>query len=665
MMLGIACVALSTWATPAFAQENREAEWTFEGEAQGPLSLSGYRTSETFTFLIPAGWSSLDEATLELTTVASPQLAADAGLTVAVNDVPVYSSAVSPESQDHVVSIPGDLLLPGENSVEIDAIVPLATDLACVDPNHPGRWVLVAGGPTLTATLSPTEALTVRDFPDAFTPLGSIPAPITIVLPPEAGADELSAAAAVVFAASRDGVDADWDVVFDDDGAAAEVAGPAVIIGGKAPEGVELGLEGSALLTRSPPGEPVLTLAAARGGSVLAVADALADPLTIIPLDGGVLDVMVGPARTARTSPESFRLTDVGYGERTVVGLGERSLIYRFDVPFEWEPRDGAMTGRIVADPGGLAVALNGRDVTSQQILASEGGTTLQDVVLPEDAVRPGRNFLRFSFDLEDPEECRDSGARPTGSVSPATMLDLPHRLNGGRLDLADYPYMFAAEVDMAQLTIVLPEVPTLGEIAAGLGVVESLGGSDSRFAPRLVTTSDVNGVTRSGHLIIMGEPARQRLVGELRNALPVRLDVSGRPLEAAEVEIAGEAVGPASVQLLPSPWVEHRMVMVVTGPTVSSFEAATAATVGEGQVGSMSGQVALVGEADRRGTIPVLSLEDRVVATGDAASFVTRVPLAVRIVMLLAIAIAAATASTLFRRRPLKLGKKASSGSH
>ena len=95
------------------------------------------------------------------------------------------------------------------------------------------------------------------------------------------------------------------------------------------------------------------------------------------------------------------------------------------------------------------------------------------------------------------------------------------------------------------------------------------------------------------------------------------------------------------------------------------AFAAATAATVGEGQVGSMSGQVALVGEADRRGTIPVLSLEDRVVPTGDAASFVTRVPLAVRIVMLLAIALAAATASTLFRRRPLKLGKKASSSSH
>ncbi len=666
VLLTIACVAIATWAPPALAQDDRPIEWTFGNEEGGPLLLDGYRPVEAFTFDIPAGWDIVDEAVLTLNTVGTPELAPGAGLTFTVNGVPVHSVALAPDEAEHEVAIPPELVLPGANEVELDVILPLVTDEECIDPSHPGRWLLVTGTPTLTATFRPSEQLTIRDFPHAFVPLGTPESPITIVIPDAPDADALSAAAGVVYATAQAGVETEWQVTRKRDVTAEDLEGRTVVIGGDVPEGATPGAEGSAFLTRSTSGEPGLTLVAAPEGSLSAVADALADPLTIVPLEGGELDVAIGPARAPRTPRDSFRLSDIGYGERGVTGLGELSLIYRFDVPFEWEPMDGALASRLIADPGNIAVALNGRNITNLRIFPGEGDTRVDDLVVPMDLIRPGRNFLRFTFDLEDPSDCRTSATRPSGTVSADTRLELPHRRNGGRLELADFPYVFASEPDMTLLTIVIPDEPTVGEITSGLRIVEALGASDSRFAPRLVTTRDVEQSIRSGHMIVVGEPERQRLIGELNRDLPLRLDNAGRPLESADLEIAGQAVGPATVQVLESPWVEHKLILVVTGPTPSSVETAVAAAVGDEQAGGLAGQAVLVGAPDRRGSIAVLTLGERELEA-DSVSFVDRVPTPVRIVLLVVIAIAAAAASTLFRRTPIRIGRKpkAASGGH
>ncbi len=654
-ILSRACILLSVTVLTALvtsaaagAQE-QDGRWRLIDEDTGEITLRGYRAIETLTFTVPAGMAPTAPLRLQLATTPTQQAAADAAIVVSVNGDPVDTILLA-EQPPHVISIPPGLISTGENTIGLSASIGLDTDGECVDPNHPARWAIVGVDTELRGTFVPVRELAIDDFPAAMAPLGTALEPAVVVLPSNPTPDDLSAAAAIVFAIARVDDTAGWAVAWHGDAAAPSTTAPTVLIGGTTSE--SSAREGSATLTRTAAGGPHLTVNASGDGSVMAVADTLIDPLAVMPLQGNTLEVEGAPLRSPTPPPSQFTLGEIGYDQRTVRGIGERSVIYRFDVPFEWEPDNGVLRGQVVADPSRMSVALNGRQISTTELNAADGQHELRSTALPADLMRPGLNFLRFTFDLTASAQCLPSDSSPSAAIPPSMAIELPHRINGGRLDLSDFPFLFFAEPDMAMLTIVLPDRPTPGDIEDGLEIVAAFGGSTSRFAPRMVTSADVDETVTSGHVIVLGEAGRQPLLGDLENALPVPLDAGGQPLHISDVA-AGQTVGPGTAQLLGSPWAENRVVLAVTGPTTASYASALDAMLGARATADIAGPAVLVGDENARGELPVIVLRSEIPPLEEPSeSFIARVPLALRIVFFAGVALAVAAASLLFRRQ-------------
>ncbi len=646
----LATVIVVAGNAPETLAQTDDARWTLEGDAETGTTLRGYRPQASYRFTVPAGVAGQGPLTLSLATETTRLIGDDATLAIEVNGRPIDTLALATDRSQHSISIDPGFLEPGQNVIRLRANLSLNTDSACIDPANPARWLVVSDS-ILTGVFAPTGDLTISDFPEALVPLGHEATSIAAVLPEDFGADALNALAAIAFGVARSEPTATWEItVADADAATIGLDGPALIVGD-----AELDTargEGRARLRRDSSGWPVLAIAAPPDGSLTAVADALVDPAAEAPTSSDTLDVITAPLRSPQEAMSSFTLGDIGYRQRDVAGFGPQSLIYNFDMPFEWQPSVGSIDTELAAGPGELSLALNGRDIGAIPLDAEDGQQDLPALALPASVLRPGRNFLRLTFDLDPSPTCVPISSGPSASVPASTQIELPHQAAGGRIDLNDFPFLFMAEPDMATLTIALPDEPTVGEIAAGVRLVQAFGSSSSRFAPRMIASEDVTDAVRQGHLIVIGRAARQPLLKELLPSLPLELEADGQPARLTEFEVDGEAAGPGTAQIFASPWAANRVIMTVTGPTEPSFRAALDAVLGEPASEIVTGPAILAGDRDSSGVLHITVMRAQIPPL-DAPSegFIERVPLPFRIVFFVVVAVVIAAASTLFRR--------------
>ena len=655
MVLGLLGIWLSLPAMSARA-DDPPARWDFS-DPEGPAELRGYQPREAFSFTVPPGWEITTDPTLTVSYVASPQVDATAAMTVELNGTPVSVIPVSAGAHSHDVNLPAGLVVSGENELALEAILPLVEDLECVDPSHPARWLVLAGDNSLVVDAVPAAELHIRDYPEVLAPLGNTEDhTITFVVPPNPGRDELSALASVAFATARIGVDAEWRVRSSETDAQPAEGETVVVIGTPAGDALPGDAAGSASVSRTPSGDVELVLAAGPEGSLAAVADALGDTRTLFPLSGGVVTITSAAPRTAEEPSSDFTLTDLGFGPRTVRGSGERSLIYAFDVPAAWSQEGSYVTADVIADPGRVAVAINGTDV-SRQVVDQRGGLVDADLIeIDPRHMRPGRNYIRFTFDLEEDFSCRPGSGGPAGTVTGETRLRMVHGADGARLDVGDFDEMFAAEPDMTNLVIVLPDEPTLEDLADLLHVVRTVSRSSSRFAPRAMTTAELTELDLVSHLVILGDQSRQTLVGALDGHLPLALAADGSVLDGARMEISGLPASPGVIEVLENPWNPVRRIVVVTGASAASYDAAMLALTADGGHQELRGVAALVGRVADGAPIEVISLmpDDPAIRPG-SSDFVSRTPVAVRVALGALLVVAVAMASTFFRRHPLR----------
>jgi hypothetical protein len=604
------------------APTEQTAIWTLPAQVNSDiLQLEGYRPGVRFNLFLPPGWNPSADGQLTLDYRLSELAQLEARLTVRLNNQYLHSVAFERNAGQLNLNLPADFFQPGKNTLELAAILPLIEDDECIVPDHPARWL--AFGPASQISLplaSDQSAFNLADFPMQFEALGDEDnARITFVLPDEPDNQELSALSAVAFVLAREAeTHPEWSVVsannFDPD----ELTGPVVLMGTAGRNHyldslAPISSDQSGWLSLTAPdwskGQPALAVSGPDGGAVLQTAEALADPLAILQMNGDTAVIDTLQPHKVESLPEEFTLTELGYSERTVRGTGEQSLIYTFDIPFAWSPTDGRLKLHFVHSAilnpqlASLTVFLNGRIVAGIQLDAPESASNMVETSIPKALMRPGRNFLRLSFDFGSPPSSCNVGSTEDGmwaSVRPDTTLTLSHENIGGRLNLGDFPYLFASEVDLSELAIVLPAQATETDIIDALEVVRNLSLSGLHIAPRLILAESITEKTTETHLILLGDFSRQPALAELNALLPLPFDLAtGVLLPTYGIHLPTNAPDLGVVQTLRSPWAENRIIFVVSGTSSPGYNQAMQLLTDPSLQSQLDGQVALASARD------------------------------------------------------------------
>ena len=610
-----AAASVVTWTLPTLAGSDI-------------LRLEGYTPSTTLTLTLPPGWqpsafSHSGQLTLDyrISALARP----GATLTVRFNDQDLYSATFQSRAGSLTFDLPASLFLSGRNTVELLAFLPLEEDRDCIVPNHPARWLEFGPTSKISLTVEPLETpLSLADFPVSFEVMGDAGSgQVTFVVPDAPDNQELSALAAVAFVLARESIGRPgWSVVpagrFDP----GALAGPAVLVGvaGRNSYVDQLapangGQAGWLSLARPDwsRGRPVLSVGGPDGQAVLQAANALADPLARLQMQGDTVVVEKLPRDEPPVLPEQFTFADLGYSERVARGAGEHSLIYTFDIPFNWSPEDGRLALHFahsaLVDPrvASLTVRLNGFTVADIRLDAPESPSDRVEFSVPKRLLRPGRNFLRLTFDFGAPVQLCEAGSAegPWAAVRPDTTLTLPHGDKGGRISLDDFPYLFASQVDLADLTVVLPAQSTNTDLADALNLVRVLSpeSSPSVFGPRLAVADSLDEETKRSHLIVLGTPSRQPLLTELNPRLHLPFDLeTGSLLPTYGIRVPTAAPDLGVVQVLHSPWAENHVILLASGTSATGYRRALHLLTDPLLQPELAGQLALIAAGGAEG---------------------------------------------------------------
>jgi hypothetical protein len=636
-------------------QADRVGVWPLVSGSAPSETLRPGRVGLDRRLVVPAGWRVTD-AWLELDAgVAGTQTGSARGIAVTLNgdvldEVPLTALAGNgPGGGVIEVALPAELVSSGANHVGLDLLGGAVEEQI---------GVVIGPASRVVADLAPALVGGVDEAAAALGPIGDTPRVLTMLLPADAGEDLLDAAAALAQLAARsEGPNPRWRVVTDRR-KLSTANGPVVaLVRDQDPLAEVLALSSdrpaAAALTQPgwAGGEPVLVVGGSDDEAIAELAAGLLDPGAPVVFRDAV--AFLGGDVVRRPEPPALDMTlaDLGYADRTV-GCGG-TLMVLFDIAAERatagaDVRLWGMTD--LAEGSEVQVFLNGYP---QPGLRPAAGARSLDatIALDPDDIRPGRNSLR----LEVGGSCAEA-TLGTLTVDDTSTISVRRARGPARANLDDLPAQFAAESDTAELTVVLPLEPTVDDVAIALDAISALAGPGARYAPRLSVPDLVDGGVRMGHLLLLGERARQPMLDLFGERLPIsarRLDDPTRLL------LDGAGTGLTSnvgvVQMVRSPYESEHQLLVVTGTSESGYRAAAAALVEPDLAGSLIGSAALV-TVRPDGSIEADSVRRRELPESNSGQFsdaVDGIPTAVRIPVLIGAGLGMAVLSYRVRRQP------------
>ncbi len=232
---------------------------------------------------------------------------------------------------------------------------------------------------------------------------------------------------------------------------------------------------------------------------------------------------------------QAFDITfeQMGYEERMLRGP-LTALRYYFSLPPTWEPIEGgyvdldldyAIGGQRDAVAAFLRVSLNDRLIHTE-ILNTPTAYTLRVDLPPERLILPETrlvNTLRLEFEAYD--EC-EVALLTSVTIRNSSILHLAYRERPLRPDLALYPVPIYQEraFEPGGAVSVLPAEPDEADLNAATMVAARLGQLTSGQLPISATLSSgaLDEQTQSAHLLLIGRPDEQPLIGQLDLPLPL-----------------------------------------------------------------------------------------------------------------------------------------------
>ena len=296
--------------------------------------------------------------------------------------------------------------------------------------------------------------------------------------------------------------------------------------------------------------------------------------------------VDLGNAANVQTATtESFTLADLGYEELVVYGTQSQDFQFNFDLPLGWsiteEPFFRLLFNHadiIIPEASVIDISFNGAPRGSALLTSENSDNGELVVLLPEHRLREGRNTLEVmvQMDLQGEGECEKQDDRRAWTViDERSEIFLPFTVEEVRPDLALYPYPFSKVAGLNNTHIVMPEQPNSSAVNHLVQLGLSLGSNSttSRLAIPVSFPSQLEDEVRdNSNLILLGRPTENALLAEINEDLPHPFIADSNILQPLVIDNVVFLVDPERhaglLQIFDSPWNEDYTVLVVTGTT-------------------------------------------------------------------------------------------------
>jgi hypothetical protein len=595
-MLILLGAVLAPGGTALGQGESHYADIPLESLNDGlPIRLQGLISDLTLTVPVPASWEPSGDTWLEASVRASELLDGQrSSLTISINGSEVRSFKLPIATSSRVrIPFPAEMLRPGNNTLEFAGMLYLLADrdTNCDNWDDPGRWVSLDPGGTLHVSfarrafpvdLSSLPELLVQTLENQVEGTGArMP---LVVLPDERRRDDLSAVVAVGYAlGSHAAGSSRWnpEIVPWSSFDASQAAGRNLIFIDQTPAALQdVAQAGTNFVAavHSPwdPARVAVVIGDKDRTDGFTPASALSDPSRAVLLHGSVAYV----DQTQPPEPPSFlnaaSLEDLGYGDRTVRGIGKQDLIYRLFLPYDIQALSSTLALSVAHSPdldtraSSIMVFLNGISVAGIVPTAPSGATDPIHIDLPAGRFRAGINFLRISFDLRTPvTNCQRAPEAVWATIFNTSEYEFISRHNPPLPSLKYIPLPFSDHPTFSFVAGRRTSSEELGGMAE-MSFIMGQAGHRAPAPPEVIPAEDFDPAQGPPtNLIMIGLPSENPAINRVNELLPQPFEAGSDKLApgyGVHLPTSDQDASVGLLQIIRSPWVGGGVVLLVTG---------------------------------------------------------------------------------------------------
>lgn len=367
--------------------------------------------------------------------------------------------------------------------------------------------------------------------------------------------------------------------------------------------------DGVVQLSLSPynPARAILTVSGATDAAVLHAAKALSTGSifpNVLP-DAAIVKNTQPPIASTKISPvQTF--TELGYKWSTVNNVGEQALGYDFFVPAPVDENGVTLeiaynhAAGLDAERSDSMVSINDKPIAKLKLNTTDETIVRQSIVIPRDALQPGRNHLNIQVRLVARDVCQTHQNDLWLSIWPESQLRLKLNTSRQSADLRDYPSTFISDPTLDSSAFILQrDDPSswrnAAQIASYLGAQ-----TPGRWINLHVFYAKElpNDAREKYNLIAIGQASQLPLIAEMGDTLPAPFDQYSNLPRSTGLFVTyrisyTDPVG--YVQLIASPWNQDKTVLAVLGNTSQGVAWAADALIRPSSENGLHGNLAVL----------------------------------------------------------------------
>lgn len=388
------------------------------------------------------------------------------------------------------------------------------------------------------------------------------------------------------------------------------------------------------------PGKSVLIITGLTDEGVIKAGRALGSDTHYLGMTGqaAVIDDVRQQSQHSLETTDSLTLSDLGYEEQNISGVGPWRVQYRFPLPPDWAlTPEAKVTLRFshsaLLNPisSSFTVFLNSTPIASAALDDDNSANGTLELLLPPQYALAGQmNSLVLQGELSLPDPCGDNTTEHAWlNLHSSSSLELPHILTEAspQLDLDLLPLPFVADPSLTNVLIALPAQPTHEEYTAAMQIISSLGGNSNggSFYPSISLGIPSEEELAANHMILIGRPRRNPMIQLVNNALPQpfvpHTDIIQQTIDDTIFRLPND-IDLGFLQLIPSIWNSQNALLIATGTSDLGVSWSTQTVVDSAQLGRLSGDLAILREQES------FSIDTRILTNaGSAVLMSTAIP--------------------------------------
>jgi hypothetical protein len=287
---------------------------------------------------------------------------------------------------------------------------------------------------------------------------------------------------------------------------------------------------------------------------------------------------------STRQEASDITLTDLGYKDQVVQGIGRKDIFYYFDLPLSWNLTEDAnvrlsFSHSRLLDPRKSSLTLFFNDTPIASTPLDDSNAINGELVgkLSANGARPG---LKNSLLVQIEEDVTDRCIIPETSqawvtVSANSSLNLAHSVSDIKslFNLDNYPQQFITDPSLNNVIISLPERPNAVEHTLALQTASYLGAASAGvyFHPNLIMGKPDGFDLEKYNVITIGRSTRNPVLQSVNDKLPQPfIPGTDKILQKIDNVIfrLPDNLDLGYVQLIPSPWSSEKVLVAITGTT-------------------------------------------------------------------------------------------------